>query len=81
MMLVKRDKNVSQAKLFEELDNDFIKQKLLDRNLFNPETKIIEWHSDDTYFDSDDVVKIIKQENNYQLEFTRPEEYEDFYHR
>lgn len=80
-MLVKRDKNVSQAKLFEELDNDFIKQKLLDRNLFNPETKIIEWHSDDTYFDSDDVVKIIKQENNYQLEFTRPEEYEDFYHR
>ena len=28
----------------------------------------------------DDVVRIIKQENNYHLEFTRPEEYEDPYH-
>ena len=73
--------DINQAKLFEEQGDDFIKQKLLETNLFNPQTKTIEWHSDDTYFDSDDVVKIIKQENSYKLEFTRPEEYEDPYHR
>lgn len=73
--------DINQAKLFEEHGDDFIKQKLLERNLFNPQTHTIEWHSDDTLFDSDDVVKIIKKENSYQLEFTRPEEYEDPYHR
>ena len=73
-------------KLYYEIENGIIfskrdskRYKLLNRNrnLFNPVTKIIEWHSDETYFDSDDVVKIIKQEHNYHIEFTRPEAYKD----
>ena len=73
-------KDINQAKLFKEQDDDYIKRKLFERNLFNPETKTIEWHSDETYFDSDDIVRIIKQKDNYHLEFTRPKVYEDSFH-
>ena len=78
--------------LFDNLYNDvkdckphgkkdrYFQNVLAVRNFFNEEAKTIEWHSDETYFDSDDVVKIIKQKENYHLEFTRPKKYEDPYH-
>ena len=73
-------KSISTANIFDNEGDEYLKRKLIERNLFDKTTRTIEWHSDATYFESDDVVKIIKQENNYHLEFTRPEEYEDPYH-
>lgn len=73
-------KNITTANLFGNEGDNYLERKLTERNLFNKTTKTIEWHSDDTYFESDDIVRIIKQENGYHLEFTRPEEYEDPYH-
>lgn len=73
-------KSISTANLFDNKRDENLERKLVERNLFNKNTKTIEWHSDATYFDSDDIVKIIKEENNYHLEFTRPEKYEDPYH-
>ena len=73
-------KNISTANIFNDQCNEYLTKQLTERNLFNESTKTIEWHSDATYFDSDDVVRIIKQENNYHLEFTRPEKYEDSFH-
>lgn len=75
--------DVENARVLDEgnsKSNNNFKRCLTDRNFFNKETKTIEWHSDETYFDSDDVVKIIKQKDNYHLEFTRPKKYEDPYH-
>lgn len=71
--------NVQNCKIFEKT-NKFYKYVLADRKLFNEETNTIEWHSDETYFDSDDIVKIIKEEDKYTIEFTRPTEYEDPFH-
>lgn len=71
--------NASKGKVLEE-DDGFFKSQITHRNFFNSEAKTIEWHSDETYFESDDVVKIIKQKDNYHLEFTRPKKYEDPYH-
>ena len=68
--------NVQNCKIFEK-PNKFYKYVLSDRNLFNEEANTIEWHSDETYFDSDDIVKIIKEKDKYKIEFTRPAEYED----
>ena len=73
-------KCISTANIFNNQSDEYLKNKLTERNFFNKDTKTIEWHSDATYFESDDVVKIIKQEDNYHIEFTRPEEYEDPYH-
>lgn len=73
-------KSVSTASIFDNEGDEYLKRKLIERNLFDKTTRTIEWHSDATYFESDDVVRIIKQENNYHLEFTRPEEYEDPHH-
>lgn len=72
--------SISNCKTIDEKENEYLNRKLSERNLFDTNTKTIEWHSDATYFDSDDVVKIIKEEDNYHLEFTRPEKYEDPYH-
>ena len=81
------DKDIFE--LFDNLYNDvkdckpygkkdkYFQHVLADRNFFNEEAKTIEWHSDETYFDSDDIVKIIKKDDKYRIEFTRPEEYED----
>lgn len=80
MLFNKLYRDVSQARLYDNPGDNYLKRKLLERNLFNPETQTIEWHSDETYFDSDDVIRIIKQKDNYHLEFTRPEKYEDPYH-
>jgi len=74
-------KTISTASITNNKDIDnYLKIQLTKTGLFNENTKTIEWHSDETYFDSDDIVKIIKEENNYHLEFTRPEKYEDPYH-
>ena len=73
-------KNVSTAKIMDCRGDKYLKEKLVERKLFDKETKTIKWHSDATYFDSDDVVKIIKEKDNYHLEFTRPEKYEDPFH-
>ena len=73
-------KTVSKARIIDARDDKYLKNKLVERELFNKETKTIKWHSDATYFDSDDVVKIIKEKDNYHLEFTRPEKYEDPFH-
>lgn len=67
--------------LFDELFDEIRKSRNNSlRNLYDSEMNTIEWHSDETYFDSDDIVKIIKQDNNYHLEFTRPDQYEDPFH-
>lgn len=71
--------DASIGKVFDKED-DFFKRYVTHRNFFNKETNTIEWHSDETYFDSDDIVKIKKEKDNYHLEFTRPEKYEDPYH-
>ena len=64
--------------LFDTLFDEICKSRNNSlRNLYDSKTNVIEWHSDETYFDSDDIVKIIKQDNNYHLEFTRPGQYED----
>lgn len=73
-------KAISTARIMNNRVDKDLKRKLVERNLFDEGTKTIKWHSDATYFDSDDVVKIIKEEDNYHLEFTRPEEYEDPFH-
>ena len=73
-------KSISTANIFKNQSDQYLERKLTERNFFNNVTQTIEWHSDATYFESDDIVKIIKQENNYHLEFTRPEKYEDPYH-
>ena len=67
--------------LFDTLFDEICKSRNNSlRNLYDSKTNVIEWHSDETYFDSDDVIKIIKQKDKYHLEFTRPEEYEDPFH-
>ena len=73
-------KSISTANIFNNQSNQYLERKLTERNFFDKVTQTIEWHSDATYFESDDIVKIVKQENNYHLEFTRPEKYEDPYH-
>lgn len=72
--------DVSNARLYDKKPDAYLKRRRLERNLFNPETKTIEWHSDETYFDSDDVVKVTKQDESFHIEFTCPEKYEDPYH-
>ena len=73
-------KSISTANIFDNQSDEYLEKKLTERNFFDNTTKTIEWHSDATYFESDDIVKIIRQNNNYHLEFTRPEQYEDPYH-
>lgn len=69
--------DISNGIVFDKRTAEKYKRFNTIRNLFNEETKTIEWHSDETYFDSDDVVKIIKQDHNYHIEFSRPEKYKD----
>ena len=73
-------KRISTANIFDNSSDEYLEERLTRRNFFNKSTKTIEWHSDATYFESDDVVKITQQENNYHIEFTRPKEYEDPFH-
>ena len=74
-------KSISTARIMNNRVDKNLKRKLVEREFFDEDTKTIKWHSDATYFESDDVVKIIKEEDNYHLEFTRPEKYEDPFHR
>ena len=63
---------IASAKIFEEDDEDkYRKYNASNYNdLFNENTKTIEWHSDNAFYGCANILKIIKEDNLFRIEFS-----------